>query len=152
MKNVADPIVLDALVERLQAVGSDLTPRWGTLTAHEMLCHLGDSTATVLGRRPRKGAAPSRTRRVLKWIGLWTAVRWPHGFAANPAHDPKGEGTRPTSFEADLARAIDGLRDIASATPAELATAHGVFGRMTASDWRRWAYRHTDHHLRQFGV
>jgi hypothetical protein len=30
--------------------------------------------------------------------------------------------------------------------------AHGVFGRMTLEDWQRWAYKHADHHLRQFGV
>jgi Protein of unknown function (DUF1569) len=29
---------------------------------------------------------------------------------------------------------------------------HPVFGAMTARDWNRVLYRHTDHHLRQFGV
>ncbi len=29
---------------------------------------------------------------------------------------------------------------------------HPVFGLMTRAQWGRWAYRHMDHHLRQFGV
>ena len=152
MKTVAAPDVLGALVARLDAVSPESTRRWGSLTSHEMLCHLGDATATALGRRPRKGAAPAGHRRLLKWIGLWLPIWWPHGWSANPAHDPKAEGTKPTRFEADRARAIEGLRAVASATEAELTPAYGLFGRMSPEDWRRWAYRHTDHHLRQFGL
>jgi hypothetical protein len=33
-----------------------------------------------------------------------------------------------------------------------LPAGHGRFGTMTTRDWHRWAYRHTDHHLRQFGL
>jgi hypothetical protein len=29
---------------------------------------------------------------------------------------------------------------------------HPVFGQMSESAWLRWAYVHTDHHLRQFGL
>jgi hypothetical protein len=53
MKTVADPAVLQSLVARLRRVRLDSPRRWGILTAHEMLCHLGDSTAMVLGSRPR---------------------------------------------------------------------------------------------------
>ena len=34
----------------------------------------------------------------------------------------------------------------------DLEPAHGFFGTMSVADWQRWAYKHTDHHLRQFGV
>lgn len=152
MKTVANPLVLSGLVGRLEAVGPESTRRWGSLTAHEMLCHLGDATAMVLGTRPRKDTPPVRTRRLLKCVGLWSPVRWPHGWAANPAHDPKAGGTKPTDFAADLARAIEGLQGVASASAAQLTPLHGFFGRMSPRDWQRWAYKHTDHHLRQFGV
>ena len=152
MKTVADPAVLRALVGRLNAVDSASTRRWGSLTAHEMLCHLGDATAMVLGTRPRKDAPPLRNRRLLKWVGLWSPIRWPRGWAANPAHDPRAAGTKPTVFEVDRARAIEGLQGLASAAGAELTPVHGVFGLMSSRDWQRWAYKHTDHHLRQFGV
>lgn len=152
MKTVADPAVLAALVRRLQAVRPDSQRRWGSLTPQEMLCHLGDATAMVLGRRPRQEEPPRRTRRMLKWVGLWSPVRWPRGWAANPMHDPKAEGTRPTEFAADLARAVEGLRKVASATEPDLTPLHGFFGTMSAADWKRWAFKHTDHHLRQFGA
>ena len=59
MKTVADPRVLDSLVARLQAVQPDGLRRWGTLTAHEMLCHLGDATGMVLRTRPRTKPVPA---------------------------------------------------------------------------------------------
>lgn len=67
-------------------------------------------------------------------------------------HDPKAGGTRPSVFEQDRARAVFGLEGIAAARPDTLEAAHGFFGTMSVSDWQRWAYKHTDHHLRQFGL
>jgi len=151
MKTIADRPVLRSLLERLRTVRSDSSRRWGTLAAHEMLCHLGDSTAMVLGSRPRGQPVAVRPRPVRRILGLWTPIPWPHGWPTNPTLDPRAEGTRPSAFESDLARAIDGLEGIAAAAPGTLTPAHGFFGTMSTRDWQRWAYRHTDHHLRQFG-
>jgi hypothetical protein len=48
MKTVADPVVRRSLIERLGALTTDSRRRWGPLTPHEMLCHLGDATAMVV--------------------------------------------------------------------------------------------------------
>ncbi len=149
---VADPRVLQSLEERMRALKADSRRRWGTLTPHEMLCHLEDATAMVLGTRPRKQPARMRSRLLVKWVGLWAPIPWPHGWPTNPLHDPKAEGTRPSEFAKDLARAIAGIEGIAAADRHTLDPAHGFFGTMSVVDWQRWAYRHTDHHLRQFGL
>ena len=60
MRTVADPAVRDALIARLGTVRPDSARRWGTLTAHEMLCHLGDAAEMVLGIRPRTRPVPAR--------------------------------------------------------------------------------------------
>jgi hypothetical protein len=67
-------------------------------------------------------------------------------------HDPRAEGTRPSMFAKDLARLLAGLDALAAATDGSLEPAHGFFGKMSTKDWQRWAYRHTDYHLRQFGL
>jgi hypothetical protein len=141
-----------SLIGRLGALRPDTARRWGTLTPHEMLCHLGDAVEMVLGVRPRREPVPVRPRPVAKWLGLWTPVRWPHGWPTNPAHDPRRDGTRPSQFDADLRRAIAGIEGIAAADPSTVERAHGTFGAMSLADWQRWAYKHTDHHLRQFGI
>jgi hypothetical protein len=44
-------------------------------------------------------------------------------------------------------------RTIADApVDASLEPAHGFFGTMSTRDWQRWAWKHTEHHLRQFGL
>ena len=150
---IADGVVLADLVGRLRRITPDTPRRWGTLSAHEMLCHLGDATAMVLGDRPRVTPAAQPRRRLRTAAALWSPLRWPHGVRTNPYHDPHAHGTRPTAFAADLARAIDGLERLGAAAPdARLEPAHGFFGRMSVRDWQRWAFKHTEHHLRQFGV
>lgn len=39
-----------------------------------------------------------------------------------------------------------------TAPAGDFPAAHFLFGTMTARDWYYWAWRHTDHHLRQFGL
>jgi hypothetical protein len=106
----------------------------------------------VLGERPRHVAVKKRTRRLVKGVVLWSAIPWPHGWPTNPQHNPMVDGTRPTDFGSDLERVVENLQRIATAEPGSLEPAHGLFGHMSARDWQRWAYRHTDHHLRQFGL
>jgi hypothetical protein len=156
MKSVADRTALRQLVERLNALEPDTPRKWGTLSAGEMLCHLGDATSSVLKRGASESAGPSPTapqrHPILKWIALRSPLPWPHGLTTPAAVDPHVGGTKAGDFAADRERAIAGLRAVAAAPASSLAASHGAFGSMTIHDWHRWAYRHTDHHLRQFGV
>jgi len=120
------------------------------MTAGEMVCHLFDASTAVLdphGKRP----AP-RWRPIMKWLALRAPMNWPKGFKSPARIDQRKEGTRPTDFEADRRRALEGLRAMAAAPAEAWPPNHAVFGTLNASDWHRWAFRHTDHHLRQFGL
>lgn len=149
MSRLDDPRVLSSLVARLQRFTPELAPRWGTLAPGEVLCHLGDAAQSAL---TRGDGGPGPTRALAKWLGLYAPLHWPKG-AQTPAHvDPRVGGTRPGDFEQDRRRAIDGLHRLAQAAPEDFKASHARFGRMAARDWKRWAFRHTDHHLRQFGL
>lgn len=81
---------------------------------------------------------------------LYGPLRWPAGVPTSPELDQRCGGTRPGQFEADVAaleRLLASLASRGGDWPA-----HPVFGRMSRADWLRWAYLHTDHHLRQFGA
>jgi DinB family protein len=153
MRTVADEQILSSLVERLQRLRPDTPRHWGTLTAGEMLCHLGDAHESVLGIRVPPGPAASGIPRpIVKWVVLYTPMRWPKGAKTRPGVNPKIDGTRPGDFERDRARAIESLKRLAVAPPSTLSRHHFLFGPMSARDWHRWAYRHVSHHLRQFGL
>ena len=152
MKTVADASTLRPLIERFSRLEPDARRRWGTLSAQEMLCHLGDSMDMVLGTRPRPKPLPPRERRIVKLLGLWSPVPFPRGWRTNPMLDPKVDGTKPAEFAGDRRRVIDGLEKLAAGESNIREPVHGVFGTMSTADWQRWAYKHADHHLRQFGV
>ena len=151
-RTVARPAVLHALIDRLSRLRPDAPRRWGTLTSHEMLCHLGDACEMVTLVRPRAKPLDVRPRPVAKYLWLWLPRRLPHGVPTNPMHDPRAAGTRPTDFDRDRQRLVGALKTIAAAGPLSLEPHHGLLGTMTTRDWQRWAYRHTDYHLRQFGA
>ena len=153
MKTLAQDRTLAELVTRLRTVTPDSARRWGTLTASEMLCHLGDASDSVLGIRVPPGPpASGRRRTLLKWFILYAPVPWPRGVPTRPGVDPHRDGTRPGDFAEDLARVIRGLEALAHAPATNLSRCHFMAGPMSRGDWHRWAYKHVDHHLRQFGA
>ena len=153
MNTIATPGVVAALAARLAALRPDTPRRWGTLTAGEMLCHLADSGASVLGQRPRSGPPTLAGRRpFVKWAALYTSLPWPKGVETRASVDPRAGGTCPGDFEEDRRRVITRLGELAAAPAATFAPTHLHFGPMSRRDWHRWAYRHVDHHLRQFGL
>jgi len=152
VKTLADSAVTESLVARLGDLQPDTPRRWGTMEPHEMLCHLGDAFEMVLRTRPRRKEVRVRNRPLMKLAALRGPLRWWRGIRTNPEHNPHADGTRPSLFEADKARVVRALQALAVANPSSLETGHGLLGKMSAADWQRWAYRHADHHLRQFGL
>jgi hypothetical protein len=148
MKTIADPGVLGTLTARLQRLTPTHERGWGRSSAHQIAVHLGDAAEAALGRREfsATGRPPSRFR---KWFALSLPFRWPRGIKSGA--DPAAKLLAEETFPADLERALQALRDLASARDG-LAVRHPILGAMSHSDWQRWAWKHTDHHLRQFGL
>ena len=148
MKTISDPAVASVLAARLERLSPEQNREWGTISPHRMLAHLADAADGVMQRRPfpRASRAPSR---LLKYAALYLPRPWPHGIQA---------GARPAdvildaaAFATERTRALAVMSELA-APDAQLAPEHPLFGSMTRGDWLRWAFLHTDHHLRQFGL
>ena len=152
MKTLARDCDKHELVARLKAVRRDSVARWGQMSAHQMICHLKDSFLMMLGERQVSDATGAFQRTLMKWIALYAPLRWPPGIATIPEVDQKSGGTRPVEFSTDLAQLEALLLRAAKAPSTSLARRHPIFGRMSEPAWFRWAYLHTDHHLRQFGA
>jgi hypothetical protein len=150
MNSLSDPGAVEALVARLGKLHDKRPRAWGKMTAHEMLCHLNDSFAGVLGERPISPADSWLQRTVIKYIALHTNVAWPKGSPTRPEVDQTIGGTKPSDFERDRAQTIVLLRRFAA--PDARHSRHPIFGPLTRDEWMIWGYRHTDHHLRQFAL
>jgi hypothetical protein len=149
-RSLNDTANIDELLTRLGRLTADSPRQWGTMTAHEMVCHLGDSFLAVLGERPASSKETWLSRTVVKWIALHTSLPWPHGVPTRPEVDQKIGGTKPVEFERDRQKVVDLLRRFIQ--PDTRRGRHPGFGAMTREEWLLWGYGHVDHHLRQFGV
>jgi hypothetical protein len=138
------------ILRRLRKVRPDSTGRWGRMSAHQMVCHLVDSFQMATGEKPVSHATSALRRTILKWIVLYLPLRWPAGIPTTPEIDQEIGGTTPVDFDADVAR-LEALMAIVTARKRNFVwQMHPIFGPMSEDDWLRWAYRHVDHHLRQF--
>ncbi len=138
------------VLERLSKVRLDAAPKWGTMSAHQMICHLSDALRSALRE---KYISPSTTlfrRTILKPLALWVPVAWPHGFKTRPEMDQQQGGTKPLNFASD----VEELRLLFErfCTYEGEFPPHAMFGHMSKTERMRHAYLHFDHHLRQFGV
>ncbi len=150
MKSLSSADNLEEIRARLASVRPEDDRRWGTMCAHQMLCHLSDSLAYPLGERavaPVPRAAIPRT--VFKWLALKCPMRWPPGVRTPPEVDQRIGGTPPADFAADQSRLLRRLVQFARGTGRW--GDHPLFGPMSDKEWMRWGYLHCDHHLRQFG-
>jgi hypothetical protein len=151
MKLLDQPRVLDTLERRLAALTPETSRRWGAMTAHEMVCHLSDSFLGMLGDRAVSPAPSSALKRhLVRLIALHTPVPWPQGVPTRPEVNPHVNGTRPGAFEADRERLRHVMRRFVEGDAQYVP--HPIFGVLTRREWMLWGYRHTDHHLRQFGL
>jgi hypothetical protein len=140
------------LAERLSSLRPNDAALWGRMTAPQMIRHLVCSCEVASGERsvaPVKGLPQP----IMKWIALRSNLRWPKNVKSTPELAQIIEqdtlGSDEPLFHEGVATAIARLDLIAEGR--QWAPSHPFFGSMTPQDWMRWAYLHTDHHLRQFG-
>jgi len=155
MKTLAHRSDVAEVLQRIAALQPESAARWGRMSVHQMICHLSDGYRILTGERTAKPIAPPRPlpRVVIKWIALYAPLDWPKDIATTPELDQTIGGTKPVEFArdvADLARLIEWVAGTGAASLDH--QRHPIFGPMSAAAWRRWAYLHADHHLRQFGV
>ncbi|MEX2471842.1 MAG: DUF1569 domain-containing protein [Gemmatimonadota bacterium] len=151
MTNLLDASTRSATFARLDALDPDSDRRWGRMNVGGMLCHLTDSFLACMGERETGDRTSIVSKTVMRFIAVSTPLPWPKGLPTLPEGDQEKQGTPPGLFEADRAR----LREVTERFLDELDGAryfHPLFGRMRRGEWGRWAWRHMDHHFRQFGV
>ena len=152
MKTLADERCRTEIARRVSTVHPESAARWGRMSAHQMICHVCDACRIALGERLVSDATGPLHRTAVKWIALYAPLPWPAGIRTRPEIDQQCGGTRPVHFAADVSELRALLERIATRQTEDDWPPHPIFGRMSQADWLRWAYLHTDYHLRQFGA
>jgi hypothetical protein len=152
MARVLDDATSRRVGARVHQLRRDSVRQWGRMTPHQAICHLNDAFKLALNERPIADAVVP-LKPVVKFIALQLPLRWPRGRIRTLPEAEQGiGGTPPGDFEQDRGELLALMARFCSAAAEQYCPKHPVFGPMTATQWRRWAYLHMDHHLRQFGV
>ena len=148
MSTFSDSAARSSIRQRVERLTPNAQRRWGRMTPHQMICHLNDAYKMSLGERQPGMVDNFFSRSVMRWVALHTPMKWPPGIKTVPEADQEQHGTQPVGWGRDHGELLSMIDRF---TPAE-GRPHPIFGALTAEEWSIWAYRHADHHLRQFSV
>jgi hypothetical protein len=146
-KSLSSQTARQELLDRLERLKPDATPLWGRMTAPQMLVHLVDWMAMASGDLP-----VASKNLVLRYPPLKQLLIYWLPFPKGVPTAPELLARVPSEWGAEFASACDGVRNFESLYLKGQWPEHPAFGMLTSQAWAVLAYRHTDHHLRQFGV
>jgi hypothetical protein len=137
-----------AICQRISSVTSASVPGWGRMDAKAMLTHLRQSALMGLGELP----VACKSKRAFQVFPIKHLILHVVPF-------PKGAPTAPELLVPDAA-SVDAIRPelvsllerIGAGPRAGDGPVHPLFGRLSFREWGVATYKHTDHHLLQFGV
>jgi hypothetical protein len=137
-----------AIHNRVQSLSDSSTRQWGSMDVVGMLHHLRLSARMALGELPVV-VKNKRAFQVfpLKHLILYV-IPFPKGAPTAPELKPEVAG----SLEEERAALLELLERIGTGPREGAGPAHPLFGPLTRREWGVATYKHTDHHLKQFGA
>ena len=148
MTSVWDASVRSSLLDRAGRLKESTTPAWGKMNASGMMAHLNDSYRMALGDLKVKSKDLPLRYPVIKQLVVY-ALPWPKGAPTAPELIARCDG----AVLSDEHRAYVELMSRLGAVGARATLAdHPAFGSLTHRAYGVLIARHTDHHLRQFGL
>ena len=112
-----------------------------------MLAHLQQPLEVALGKRTIKGSFFMNLLLPFFKTTLWDDKPWKKGLPTDPTYITAGEMKEFSAEKANLLELISQFQE----KDVNLEK-HPVFGRMTKEQWSKSAWKHIDHHLKQFGA
>ncbi|WP_188553916.1 DUF1569 domain-containing protein [Edaphobacter dinghuensis] len=152
MNTLADPAVRVTLIRRFDRLTPQTSARWGTMSSTQMLRHLVLAFRMAMGECAVADAASRKfDNPLVRFVALTLPIPWPKGIKTVPEIDCAALRPSSVDFADEHAKIAVAIRCFGEVSAANLCSTHPMFGSLNRSQWMRWGFRHTDHHLRQFG-
>lgn len=144
-----DKAVTNQIIARVQNLAVDSQPIWGEMTAAEMLLHCNICNRQIF-EESRGSEKTSVQQYLLRILALYIAPHFKRGIKSEQRNITKGliDGSR---FEEQKEEFVNTLSRF-PINDRPLTLTHPAFGNISTKQWGIAAYKHMDHHLRQFGV
>jgi hypothetical protein len=147
MVSIHDSDCCSALRARVDKLSTDSPHQWGVMSSAQMLWHLNASMSIGLGKIRAQQVKPPLPLAILRPMALM--LPFPKGRAKAI---PETVAPEAVDFEAERGRFHDLIEEF-SLKPLHFNwLEHPVLGHLSGPSWSRLMAKHTDYHLRQFGV
>jgi hypothetical protein len=148
MKTIFEPAVRNELIERVNKLTPNAPQVFGRMRPAQGLHHINAALQLYLGEitSPYHG---NNFKAGLFKLFTFSPLPIPRGKA--PTAPPLiSEGTY--DLEAEKARFSSLLERVVAQPKTAQWPIHPLFGKMTGEQYGKLGYKHTDHHLQEFGV
>jgi hypothetical protein len=147
MKSVWDPRLEAELLARTAALRPGTPPQWGRLTCARMVVHVTDALTMYMGQVSAAGRWTPLRHAPLKQAFIYVLP-----IPRNVPTAPELLSRDPGSWDEEQDRFARTLTAFCRHRSRAEWPLHPIFGRLTPRAIGVLAYKHTDHHLRQFGA
>ena len=149
MGNFFDSGVKEKFIEHLKSIDENSKPLWGVMNAAQMIKHLDITYKMALGeiKAPDDKLKPLLSTNFGKWVMI-KQNPWLKNMATAKSlivHEMIDLET----IKEDI---FDTFERFSTMKETETWGTHPIFGKLNKSEWGQLQYKHTMHHLKQFGV
>ncbi|MEM1126563.1 MAG: DUF1569 domain-containing protein [Bacteroidota bacterium] len=150
LHSIFEPATRDALLQRIERLTSEALPQWGTMSAYQMVRHCMRSERMYQGEVRLKRTFVGR---LFGRMALKSPLKDEAPLGKNAPTHPTFKITEEGDLE-PVKQAWMALLRAYGERPASAYAGfvHPFFGAMDREQIGQMVYKHTDHHLRQFGV
>ena len=148
MRSILNEADRAEIVERVRSLSTSSTARWGSMSVASMLQHLRLSARMAVGDL----AVPSVNKRAFQMFPLKHLIIYVLPFPKGAPTAPELKPSIEILLEDERAAVLELLERIGNGPREGDGPAHPLFGTLTWREWGVATYKHTDHHLKQFGT
>ena len=138
-----------SIIQRIASLSSDTMPEWGSMTVAQMLAHCAEIIAVMNGKPLLNTPFYIKITKGL----IRKLVVDDNPYPKNSKTHPQYKQTEEKQFQEEKIKLLNIMDEFVN-DPIEEAEKkeHPLFGAITREE-KGWSmYKHTDHHLQQFGV
>ena len=150
MKNIFDKTISEEIIDRINSLNSNTSPKWGKMTVDQMLAHCNVTYELIYDNKIPK---PSGFKKWMLKAFVKNIVISEKPYKRNSRTAPEFLITNKKDFEKEKDRLISYIRKIQELGSKYFDNKEShSFGKLTKTEWNNMFYKHLDHHLNQFGA
>lgn len=151
MPQVLNNSSLETLIARINKLETGAVPTWGKMTVEEMLTHCSTAIKMGMGDIPGNVKFGKAKAALARWLFI-DVLPFPKGSPTAPELHPRMGLRKPEEFARERDLLIEQLKRLNGTPDTYQFAEHPIFRKLDRKRWGQLAYKHIDHHLRQFGV